>query len=79
MPEIEITGPSTARGIWAMVDYGFFAESDGRLRRAQGWGHYRENYVKQDGRWYISALVLTKLRSIDGTDELLPIRSLDWE
>jgi hypothetical protein len=27
-----------------------------------GFGHYRPRFVKVDGRWYISQLVLTRLR-----------------
>jgi len=62
MPEIEITGPTTARGIWAMLDDVVFEPVDGRRRRARGYGHYHEEYVKRDGRWYIATLSLTRLR-----------------
>ena len=56
MPEIEVTSPTTARGIWAMVDY---------LRMPQftlkGYGHYEEAYVKENGKWKIKTILLTRL------------------
>ena len=48
MPEIELTGPDTATGIWAMYD---FVELPQLV--LHGWGHYHEEYVKQDGAWRI--------------------------
>jgi hypothetical protein len=60
MPEIEITGPTSARGIWAMYD---FLTWDGAGERAYvGYGHYEETYEKQDGSWRIKSLWLTRLR-----------------
>lgn len=56
MPEIEVTSSTTARGIWAMVDY---------LRMPQfilkGYGHYEEDYVKENGKWKIKTILLTRL------------------
>jgi hypothetical protein len=57
MPEIEITSPTTATGIWAMFDY---VELPGFTLR--GFGHYREEYVKQRDGWKIRSLRLTRLR-----------------
>ena len=57
MPEIEITSPTTASGIWAMFDYVELPEFTLR-----GYGHYHDEYVKQDGRWRIQATRLTRLR-----------------
>lgn len=56
MPELELTSATTATGIWAMFDYL-------RLPRStfKGWGHYHEEYVKQDGRWKIKKIRLTRL------------------
>jgi hypothetical protein len=56
MPEIELTSPTTATGIWAMYD-------QARLPRGtfQGWGHYYEDYVKQNGEWRIRKIRLTRL------------------
>lgn len=59
-PEITLTGPSSAEGIWAMrdvVDRG--RPGEGVLR---GYGHYHETYRKDGGRWFIAALRLTRLR-----------------
>jgi uncharacterized protein (TIGR02246 family) len=63
MPEIEITGPDTARGIWAMFDYVEFpARDDGERVGLQGYGHYTEEYVREDGEWRISHSHLSRLR-----------------
>jgi hypothetical protein len=61
MPEIELASPTTATGIWAMVDY---VETQGeRPIRLKGYGHYHESYVKDaDGHWRIARLQLTRLR-----------------
>lgn len=56
-PEIEMTSESTATGIWAMSDYLVFPS--GTLN---GYGHYQEEYVKEDGQWKIKSLLLTRLR-----------------
>ena len=63
MPEIEITGPDTARGIWAMFDYVEWPPSEtGDRRGLQGYGHYLEEYVREDGEWRIGRLHLARLR-----------------
>jgi uncharacterized protein (TIGR02246 family) len=62
MPEIEVTGPQTARGIWAMFDYVKFTSPERQLE-LKGYGHYHEEYRKgADGRWRISSLKLSRLR-----------------
>ena len=65
MPEIELTGPNTARGVWAMFDYLTWDEGWARARdlpEAQygfvGYGDYEEEYVKQDGTWKIARMRL---------------------
>jgi len=58
MPELELTSPTTARGIWAMQDILRYPED---ARRITGYGHYHETYVKRDGRWRIATLKLTRL------------------
>lgn len=63
MPEIEITGASTARGTWAMFDFVEWPPSDGGERRGlKGYGHYLEEYVREDGAWRIQRLRLARLR-----------------
>lgn len=56
MPEIELTSPTTATGVWALHDIVIWPT--GRL---EGAGHYHENYVKTDGVWRIKSLTLTRL------------------
>lgn len=65
MPELELTGPDTARGIWSMFDIVRKPETT-----LHGYGHYEEEYVKQDGTWRIKTLHLTRLHT-----ELLPTAS----
>lgn len=57
MPEIELTGPDTATGIWAMYDF-----VDMPQLVLHGWGHYHEEYAKQGGVWRIRRSRLTRLR-----------------
>lgn len=64
MPIIELTSPTSAKVIWAMEDIvrmpGFHLE---------GRGHYREEYVIEDGEWRIASLHLTRtwLNIVEGS------------
>lgn len=58
MPEIELTSPTTASGIWSMEDR--IRWPDGR--ELQGHGHYHETYEKTGGAWRIKTLRLTRIR-----------------
>jgi uncharacterized protein (TIGR02246 family) len=71
MPEIEVTGPGTARGIWAMYDYVEWPAQGGTRVGLHGFGHYHEEYVRQDGRWRIASSRLERLR-VDPLDGTLP-------
>ena len=63
MPEIEVTGPDTARGIWAMFDFVEWPRSESGARVGlEGYGHYLEDYVREDGAWRIQRLHLSRLR-----------------
>jgi hypothetical protein len=62
MPEIELTGEHTARGTWAMFDYVEFPERDGTRVGLQGYGHYRDDYVRDDGVWRVARSRLERLR-----------------
>ena len=62
MPEIEITGTDRARGIWAMFDYVEWPDQDGPRVGLQGYGHYHEEYVREDGQWRIARTRLERLR-----------------
>jgi hypothetical protein len=63
MPEIEITSPTTATGIWAMED--LLWVQDGApvpYKTMRGFGHYHETYEKRDGAWVIKTIRLSRLR-----------------
>jgi hypothetical protein len=61
MPEIDVTSPTTATGVWAMEDVLRWPPG-GPIADMHGWGHYHETYVKGDGGWRIQTLTLTRLR-----------------
>lgn len=56
MPEITFQSDTEATGIWAMFDYL-------RLPKCsfKGWGHYHEEYAKEEGTWKIKRIHLTRL------------------
>ena len=58
MPEIELTSPTTARGVWSMEDMLRYADGT----ELHGYGHYHETYEKVDDTWRIKTLRLTRLR-----------------
>ncbi len=62
MPEIALTGPDTAEGIWAMYDYLEFPSEPGQRTGLHGYGHYHEKYVYRDGHWQIASMRLSRLR-----------------
>jgi hypothetical protein len=57
-PEIELTSPTTASGVWALEDVVRF----GPGVNLRGYGHYTETYQKVAGRWLITSSTLTRLR-----------------
>jgi len=50
-PEIELTGETTARGVWALDNYLFNAARKRGVRIA---AYYRDEYVKVDSGWRIA-------------------------
>jgi len=63
MPEIEITSPTTATGIWAMEDLLWVQEgAPVTYKTMRGFGHYLETYEKRDGVWEIKTISLNRLR-----------------
>ena len=67
MPEIRLTGPDHARGVWAMTDYvqwpaGFVVAEVPGHPGFHGYGHYEEEYRRLSGSWRIAFLRLTRLR-----------------
>jgi hypothetical protein len=71
-PEIELTSPTTARGVWALQDVVRLAPGLDLI----GYGHYHETYEKVDGQWRIKASRLTRLRE-DLTTPVLSLRISD--
>jgi hypothetical protein len=63
MPEIELTSPTTARGIWAMEDELWWPEGS-PISYVHGYGHYHETYEKTNKGWRIKTLKLTRLHRI---------------
>ena len=55
--DIELTSDTTAKGVWAMYDN----LQDKRLNtKMEGFGFYEDEYVKENGRWKINKLKLTR-------------------
>jgi uncharacterized protein (TIGR02246 family) len=61
-PEIDVTSPTTAAGVWAMEDHLWWPEG-APITTMHGYGHYYETYEKQEGRWRITSTTLTRLRT----------------
>jgi uncharacterized protein (TIGR02246 family) len=60
-PEIDVTSPTTAEGVWAMEDMLRWPEG-GPIRSMHGYGHYHETYERIEGQWFIKRITLTRLR-----------------
>ena len=56
-PEIDVTSPTRASGIWALEDLLVWPNG----LRLEGYGHYHETYEKVDGEWLIASSTLTRL------------------
>ena len=54
-PEIDLTGPDTATGIWALDDVVIDMQWNITIR---GASFYEDDYVKRDGRWLIAPHVV---------------------
>jgi hypothetical protein len=61
---VELTGPTTARGLWAMFDdlEGKEQPENDEFPRRFGYGYYEEEYRKDGGEWRIAFLRLTRIR-----------------
>jgi len=60
MPELELTSPTTARGIWSMEDKLWWPEGS-PIAHMHGYGHYHETYEKTPDGWRIKTMKLTRL------------------
>ncbi len=58
--EIEVTGKTTATGIWVFTDR-FFIPPGGPFTRLTGYGHYHETYEKAGGVWLLKTTRITRL------------------
>jgi uncharacterized protein (TIGR02246 family) len=58
-PEIRLTSPTTATGIWALHDIVIWPNGT----RLDGHGHYHETYEKAGGTWRIKTSKLTRLHT----------------
>ena len=65
MPEIDITSPTTATGIWALNDIVIWPTG----MRLDGYGHYHETYEKGADGWRIKSSKLTRLHADFATPE----------
>ena len=75
MPEIELTSPTTATGIWALQDLLIWPDGT----RMLGFGHYHETYEVVDGGWRIKSSRLTRLHTDFTVAEGAAMPSLDEE
>lgn len=57
-PEIDLTGPATATGIWALEDTVIETHTNITIR---GAAFYADEYVKVDGRWKIKSTGYTRV------------------
>jgi ketosteroid isomerase-like protein len=62
-PEIELTSPTTATGVWALEDQLWWPEG-GPFTSMHGFGHYHETYEKTDAGWRIKSLRITRLHRL---------------
>jgi hypothetical protein len=72
-PEMALTSPMTAQGIWALND----AVDLLPMVTLRGFGHYHETYEKIDGQWRLTSSRLTRLRE-DIVTPLLSLHNARW-
>ncbi len=58
--EIEVTGETSAKGIWSFTDR-FFMPPGAPFDRLTGYGYYHETYEKVGGTWLLKTTRITRL------------------
>jgi hypothetical protein len=61
-PEIVLTGPDSATGVWAMNDIVEFQRDGKPVFFLRGYGHYTDGYIRTGDGWKISSSTLSRLR-----------------
>jgi hypothetical protein len=61
MPEIAVTSPTTATGVWAMEDKIWAPPGSMPWTRLHGYGHYHEAYRREGDGWRICEIRLSRL------------------
>ena len=67
-PEITITGPDTATGVWTLHDIVKTPQFE-----FEGHCHYFENYRKEDGQWKVSRIEYKKRAHFAFEKTVIPI------
>jgi len=60
MPEITVSSPSRASGIWSFVDILRMPPGE-PVTLFRGYGHYHETYTRADGQWHIATLRISRI------------------
>jgi hypothetical protein len=60
MDEIDVLDSHHATGIWALHDILIWPEG-APIRRLEGYGHYHEQYRREEAGWKIAALRLSRI------------------
>ncbi len=63
MPEIELTSPTTAQGVWVLEDRLWWPPG-APISHMHGFGHYHETYEKTAAGWRIKSMTITRLHRI---------------
>jgi hypothetical protein len=58
--EIEVTGQTTARGVWSFTDR-FFMPPGSPFSRLTGYGYYHDTYERVGGKWLLKTTRITRL------------------
>jgi len=74
LPEVTITGPDTATGIWAFRDYVQVAADSEAVVGFRGYGHEHDEYIRTGDGWRIKSVVITRIR-VDPFEGGLPLPS----